>query len=206
MSAPPILLASSSPRRREILDTLGFDFAVRAAPDGIEQLWQPGHDPLDFALETAREKCDAVASLHPEAMVIAADTVVVDDQGVLEKPADAEHAAAMLARLSGVTHRVCTGVAVAAPGPRQSTAVETTRVTFRDLGSDEIAAYVATGEPLDKAGAYGIQGYGATLVRGIEGCYFNVMGLPVFGLLRVLREVGWEYRAPGRLRPVLELA
>lgn len=206
MSAPPILLASSSPRRREILEILGFDFAVRGAPDGVEQPWRPGRDPVDFARETACEKRDAMASLHPEALVIAADTVVVVDDTVLEKPADEADARAMLTRLSGDTHRVCTGVAVAAPGPRETVGVETTRVTFRDLGLDEIGDYVATGEPLDKAGAYGIQGYGATLVSGVEGCYFNVMGLPVARLLSLLREVGWEYRAPGRLRPVLELA
>jgi septum formation protein len=154
-----------------------------------------------FAEQTARAKRDEVAVTRPDALVMAADTVVVLDDVVLEKPVDADDARAMLSKLAGRDHVVCTGVAVVGPVGTPVSGAEKTRVYFRDLDIEEIAEYVATGEPLDKAGAYGIQGLGASLVRRVDGCYFNVMGLPVARLLDLLEEVGWEYRAPGLLRP-----
>jgi septum formation protein len=133
-------------------------------------------------------------------LVIAADTIVVLEGSVLGKPSDVGAARAMLERLSGRVHTVHTGVAVAR-GSRSASGVEVTEVRFRQLDSTQIEDYVTTGEPLDKAGAYGIQAFGATLVEEVRGCYFNVMGLPVVRLLHVLEEAGWEYRVPGRLQP-----
>ncbi|HUP01968.1 MAG TPA: Maf family protein [Gemmatimonadota bacterium] len=204
MRAPPLVLASSSPRRRDVLGRLGLAFEVLPPPDGTEATWSGGEPPGPFALRLAEAKASAVATLQPAALVLAADTIVVLDGTVLGKPADAEDARAILTRLAGRDHTVYTALALAAPGPRRAAGVEATMVRFRDLEPNEIEAYVATGEPLDKAGAYGIQAYGASLVAGVSGCYFNVMGLPVARLLALLREIGWEYRAPGRLRPVGE--
>ncbi len=201
-TAPPLVLASSSPRRKEVLETIGFQFEVVPPPPETEQPWGPGQDPIAFAEQTARAKCEHVASMRPDALVVAADTVVILDAVVLEKPVDADDARAMLAHLAGRDHVVCTGVAMVSPSGERVSGVEITEVEFRDLDEQEIAAYVATGEPLDKAGAYGIQGFGAALVKQVNGCYFNVMGLPVARSIELLREAGWEYRAPGLLRPV----
>jgi len=200
--APPLVLASSSPRRKEVLETIGFQFDVVAAAPGTEQPWRRGQDPVAFAEQTACAKRDQVAVTRPDALVMAADTVVMLDDDVLEKPVDADDARAMLFKLAGRDHVVCTGVAVVGPSGAPVSGTEKTGVHFRDLDIEEIADYVATGEPLDKAGAYGIQGLGSALVRRVDGCYFNVMGLPVSRLLDLLAEVGWEYRAPGLLRPV----
>ncbi|MCK5438668.1 MAG: septum formation protein Maf [Gemmatimonadetes bacterium] len=199
---PPLVLASSSPRRKQVLETIGFQFEVVAAAPGTEQPWRHGEDPVAFAERTARAKRDEVAVTRPDALVMAADTVVILDDVVLEKPVDADGARAMLSKLAGRDHVVCTGVAVVGPAGVPVSGAEKTGVHFRDLDIEEIADYVATGEPLDKAGAYGIQGLGAALVRRVDGCYFNVMGLPVTRLLDLLKEVGWEYRAPGLLRLV----
>ena len=200
--APPLVLASSSPRRKKVLETIGFQFEVVAAAPGAEQPWRRGQDPVVFAEQTARAKRDQVAVTRPDALVIAADTVVILDGVVLEKPVDADDARAMLSKLAGRDHVVCTGVAVVGPSGLPLSGIESTRVHFRDLDIEEIADYVATGEPLDKAGAYGIQGFGSALVTRVDGCYFNVMGLPVARLLDLLEEAGWEYRVPGLLRPV----
>lgn len=201
-AVPPLVLASSSPRRKQILETIGFQFEVVAPPPGVERPWRLGQDPVAFAEHTACAKRDQVAATRPDALIIAADTVVILEGVVLEKPVDADDAFAMLDRLAGRDHAVCTGVAVVTPSGESVSGVEMTQVEFRDLDGAEIADYVATGEPLDKAGAYGIQGFGAALVRRVNGCYFNVMGLPVARLLDLLEEAGWEYRAPGLLRPV----
>jgi septum formation protein len=195
------VLASGSPRRRELLARLGLRFEVDP-PRREEDLPSPGEDPDVYAGRISAAKATAVAERRPGALVLAADTVVVLEGDVLGKPADVAEAWAMLARLSGREHAVRTGVTVIAPGGSRATGTELTWVRFRALQRDEIDAYVATGEPLDKAGAYGIQEYGATLVEGVRGCYFNVMGLPVVRLLALLREVGWAYRVPGRLRAV----
>lgn len=202
LTAPPLILASSSPRRKKILETIGFEFEVVAAPPEVERPWRRGEDPVAFAEQTARAKRDQVAATRPDALVIAADTVVILEGAVLEKPVDANDARAMLTRLAGRVHEVCTGVAVVSSSGESVSGVEITQVLFRDLDDEEIAGYVSTGEPLDKAGSYGIQGFGAALVRQINGCYFNVMGLPVARLLDLLEEAGWGYRAPGLLRPV----
>lgn len=199
--APKIVLASGSPRRRQLLAGLGLRFEVDP-PREEEESRSPGEPPDAYAARVAAAKAAEVAARRPDALVVAADTVVVLEGDVLGKPSGPDGARAMLTRLSGRKHSVHTGVAVTAPDGSRATGTEVTEVRFRALGSEEIDAYVATGEPLDKAGAYGIQGFGATLVEAVRGCYFNVMGLPVVRLLALLREVGWVYRVPGRLHVV----
>jgi septum formation protein len=185
-----IILASASPRRRELLTQAGFTFDVAAA--NIPEVRQPGEDAISFATRLASEKAEAVAAGTPElalgALVLGADTVVVVDNDILGKPRDPSEAARMLRLLSGRTHQVITGVCLLrgpqTPGAnariamRQS-AAEVTFVKFTTLSDQEIAEYVATGEPLDKAGAYAIQGRAGRWVPRIQGCYFNVVGLPL---------------------------
>ncbi|MDH5234867.1 MAG: Maf family protein [Gemmatimonadota bacterium] len=185
-----VILASQSPRRRALLTLVGIRHVVR--PADIDESLHPGEEPVPHAERLAREKAHRLAARHPDAVVIAADTIVVLDGEILGKPAGAAEACATLARLSGRTHTVFTAVAVARGG-RTESAVEAVRVTFRALGPEEIAAYVATGEPMDKAGAYGIQGYGATIVERIEGDYFSVMGLGLRRLVELLARVGLRY-------------
>lgn len=184
----PVVLASSSPRRRQLLGLLGLDFDV--APADVDETWRNGEPPAVHAERLAREKAEAVR--RPGAVTVAADTIVVVDGAILGKPADAAEARAMLARLAGRGHVVHTAIAVAY-GARLASGVVSTQVWFRPLDADTIAAYVATGEPLDKAGAYGIQGYGAVLVDRIEGDYFTVMGLGLARLVDLLGEVGLRY-------------
>lgn len=174
-----LILASASPRRRELLSRAGLDVEVR--PSSIEEVLQPGESPEDFACRAAEEKTLAVAATAPrDTLVLGADTVVVADSELLGKPADRDDAARMLRRLSGATHRVITGVClVSAPDRIEAVRCETTLVTFRQLDEGEINDYLASGEPFDKAGAYGIQGLASRFVTRIEGCYFNVVGLPV---------------------------
>ena len=185
-----VVLASQSPRRRELLALVGIEHEVR--PADIDETPRPGEQPAPHAERLAREKAETLARELPDALVIAADTVVVVDGEILGKPRDAAHAAEMLARLEGREHTVVTGVAVAR-GARIASAVERVEVRFRALAPDEITAYVATGEPMDKAGAYGIQGYGATIVERIDGDFFAVMGLPLVAVVRLARELGAEY-------------
>jgi septum formation protein len=174
-----LILASRSPRRRELLRQAGFDFDVR--PSTVEETASPGETPEEFARRAAREKAlEVAASAPPESLVLGADTVVVADGEILGKPANAPDAARMLRLLSGVTHRVITGVCIVrAPDRVEALAHETTFVTFRSLDNDELQDYLAGGEPFDKAGAYGIQGLASKFVTRVEGCYFNVVGLPV---------------------------
>lgn len=188
---PRLILASASPRRRELLAGLGLPFEAISTEIDEERVQEPTPDRLVRRL--AREKADSVARQHPEAIVIGADTVVVHAGDVLGKPRDTSDAAAMLRRLSGETHHVYTGVAVVrrADG-RALVEHEVTAVTFGELAPRAIERYVASGEPMDKAGAYGIQGVGATLVRRVEGCYFNVVGLPLYRLARMLAAFGIE--------------
>ncbi|MGM9654665.1 MAG: Maf family protein [Butyricicoccaceae bacterium] len=182
-----LILASQSPRRRELLGLITRDFLVR--PTGCDETLDCA-DPAEHALQIACRKCAAaLAEAGPEDAVIAADTVVYLDGLLLGKPRDPAEAAAMLSRLSGRTHTVCTGVAVAFRGGTR-TLCQQTRVTFYDLSRGLIDWYVSTGEPMDKAGAYGIQGRGALLVRDIAGDYSNVVGLPVAALYRLLVEMG----------------
>ncbi len=190
MSAPRIILASQSPRRRELLHLIRLDHEVR--PAHVDESQQPGESPRLYAERVARDKALAIAREQSDAVVIGADTIVVVDGDVLGKPNDASDAAAMLARLSDRTHLVDTAVAVARNGTVVS-GVEEVDVTFRALDRAEIQRYIATGEPLDKAGAYGIQGYGATIVKRIRGDYFAVMGLPLGMLVTLLGKVGLNY-------------
>jgi septum formation protein len=190
MTAPRVILASQSPRRRELLALVGIPHEVR--PADIDETYLPGEPPRDHTERLAREKAVAIAAAEPDALVIGSDTIVVVDGDVLGKPADAPDAERMLARLSGRTHVVMTGVAVAWHGVTRS-AVEEVDVAFHRLSAREIAEYVATREPMDKAGAYGIQGYGATIVARVDGDYFAVMGLPLQRHVRLLADVGVRY-------------
>lgn len=173
-----LILASASPRRRELLGQAGFSFAV--IPAHVNEDLLSDEDPIGYVVRLAREKAEAVYAqvANREAIVLGADTTVSLDGHILAKPEDAADAARMLRILSGRTHRVITGVAIASAGGVE-VAAEVTGVQFLTLSDDEIAAYIATGEPMDKAGAYGIQGYAAKWIPRIEGCYFNVVGLPL---------------------------
>ncbi|MFQ5690938.1 MAG: Maf family protein [Gemmatimonadota bacterium] len=192
---PRLILASGSPRRAEILRQLGLEF--RILPADIDESLLPGESPGASAVRLASEK--AAARARSGALCLGCDTLVVHGGEVLGKPGSPAEAARMLARLAGDEHRVFTGIALAAPG-RVERAVEETRVRFRPLQAGEIQEYVATREPLDKAGSYGIQGFGAAIVSQVEGDFFNVMGLPVPRLLELLGRFGWRY-AFGALRP-----
>jgi septum formation protein len=185
-----VILASQSPRRRELLAQIGITHEVRPA-DVDETVW-PGEQPVPHSERLARDKAHTLALLHPEAVVIGSDTIVVIDGDILGKPASRDEAIAMLERLSGREHTVYTSVAVAHEG-RTLSGVEAVQVEFRTLTRAQIEAYVDTGEPMDKAGAYGIQGYGATLVERINGDYFAVMGLPLGRLVGLIRELGYAY-------------
>ena len=185
-----VILASQSPRRRELLTLIGVAHEVR--PADIDETPFPGELPAPHAERLARAKAQVLAARHPDALVVAADTIVVIDGDILGKPADAAEARAMLGRLSGREHTVFTAVACARGGEVAS-AVEQVAVRFREIDAADVAAYVATGEPMDKAGAYGIQGYGATIVERIDGDYFAVMGLPLVRVVRLARELGAGY-------------
>jgi septum formation protein len=173
-----LILASSSPRRRELLVQAGFTFEV--CPADVNEDTRPEEDPIAYVVRLARDKAEAVyAKLrHPEAIILGADTTVTVDGHILAKPENAPDAARMLRMLSGRTHRVITGVAITSATGTE-VAAEVTGVQFVTLTDGEIADYIATGEPMDKAGAYGIQGYAGKWIPRIEGCYFNVVGLPL---------------------------
>ncbi len=166
--------------------------AHEVLPADIDEAYLPGETPIAHAERLARTKADTIAQVAPDAVVIGADTIVVIDEQVLGKPRDESHAAAMLRQLSGRTHEVFTAVAVAR-GTRTDSAVEVVSVTFRELLDDEIRSYIATREPMDKAGAYGIQGYGATIVQRIDGDFFAVMGLSLVRLVTLLGQHGVTY-------------
>ena len=185
-----IILASQSPRRRELLERMGIsEFEVIPAKAEESALLTRTLTPDQLVEELSRRKCAEVAAAHPEALVIAADTMVAINNRVLGKPRTEEDAARMLAALSGRLHVVYTGVTVSQRG-KTLTQHEMTSVRFRTLTQADIIRYIATGEPMDKAGAYGIQGYGSVLVEGISGDYYNVMGLPVCRLARMLARFG----------------
>jgi nucleoside triphosphate pyrophosphatase len=187
MTPAPLTLASASPRRRQLLEMLGIP--VRVVPSNVAEVRRSFETPVDYVERLAREKALSV----PGELVLGADTTVVVRDAVLEKPVDEADALQMLQRLQGRTHQVVTSVALVA-GESVHQATDVTNVTFRRVDSDFLQAYVATGEPMDKAGAYGIQGYGAALVERIEGDFFSVMGLPVRLVLNLMREAGREYR------------
>lgn len=183
-----LILASASPRRRELLAQAGYAFEVEAAD--VDESPRQGEPPAAYVLRLAEEKALAVLSKHTDQtdlIVLGADTTVVLDGKILGKPADAADAREMLRRLSGRTHQVLTGIA-AATRAGISTAVESTDVTFSEIPEAELDAYCATSEPLDKAGAYGIQGYAARWIPRIDGCYFNVMGLPIARTVTLIEE------------------
>jgi septum formation protein len=186
-----LVLASASPRRRELLTQAGFDFEVH--PADIPEDPNPGEEPIAYATRLAREKAQAVfrqLSAAPEKRadltVLGADTVVTLDDHLLGKPEDGADAARMLRLLSGCTHRVITGIAVVTAESVEA-AAEVTLVSFSTLSDEEIDAYIATGEPMDKAGAYAIQGRAARWIPRIEGCYFNVVGLPIARVAALLQ-------------------
>ncbi len=194
--AREIVLASRSPRRREILESLGVP--VRIAPAAIDETFHPGEDPAAGACRVASLK---VAAARPEfgaALILGADTIVVRDGEVFGKPAGDADARRMLRALAGRSHRVITGIALAYGDGAARVAAETTEVVFRELSDLEIDEYIATKEPVDKAGGYGIQGLGALLVREVRGDYLNVVGLPLYRLLELAREFRGERRAAKR--------
>ncbi len=183
-----LILASASPRRRELLTQAGFAFSVQ--PADVMEDPRPNEDPIAYVTRLAREKAQAVYAQAGGAgvQVLGADTTVTLDNHLLGKPENAQDAARMLRVLSGRTHRVVTGVALVT-AERTQVAAEVTAVEFLTLSNQEIERYIATGEPMDKAGAYGIQGYAARWIPRIHGCYFNVVGLPI-SLVATLIEAG----------------
>jgi septum formation protein len=188
-----VILASQSPRRRQLLDLIGVHHEV--IPTDTDESLKVGELPELYCERLAREKVSVVAANAPDALVVGADTIVVIDGLILGKPKDVADAERMLGMLSGRSHTVMTAVA-AGYGGRIVSGVEVVDVTFIPLSDDEIRRYVATGEPLDKAGAYGIQGYGATIVRRVDGDYFAVMGLSLVRLIGLIRELGISYDFP----------
>jgi septum formation protein len=187
MSQPSLTLASSSPRRRQLLEMLGIP--VRVVPPNIPEVRRPLETPVDYVERLAREKALSVNG----GVVLGADTTVVIRDEVLEKPMDAADALRMLQKLQGRTHQVVTSV-VLVIGDAIYQATDVTNVVFRRMDDAYLRAYVATGEPMDKAGAYGIQGYGAALVEKIDGDFFSVMGLPIRLVLALLNQAGRPYR------------
>lgn len=184
-----LILASASPRRQEILREAGIFFEVR--PAHIREERQPGEAPIDYACRLAQEKAEAMAREFPQRYVLGADTIVVVDDQVLEKPRDAADARRMLRLLSGRAHAVTTAVSLCRPQSASVTRSATTQVFFRAITDKEIAKYVASGEPTDKAGAYAIQGGAGPWVEHIEGEYSNVVGLPLSLVKEMLLESGF---------------
>jgi septum formation protein len=184
-----LILASASPRRRELLAQAGYTFTVESAD--IDEAERPGESPADYVLRLAEEKAQAIFARHAadevSPLVLGADTTVVCEGAILAKPADAADAKRMLRRLSGRTHQVLTGIAAVTRAGTTS-AVESTDVTFSLVPEAELDLYCATSEPLDKAGAYGIQGYAARWIPRIDGDYFNVMGLPIARVVKLIED------------------
>ena len=191
MTHETLTLASSSPRRRQLLEMLGIP--VQVVPSNVPEVRRPVETPVDYVERLAREKALSV----PGSLVLGADTTVVVRDEVLEKPIDAADALRMLRKLQGRTHQVVTSVALVADETIHQ-ATDVTNVVFRRLDDAMLEAYVATGEPMDKAGAYGIQGFGAALVERIDGDFFSVMGLPLRLVLELLERAGHGYRFEGR--------
>ena len=200
MTIPPLVLASQSPRRSQLLQMIGLRFDV--CPADVDETYTAGEEPTAHAERLAREKAWKVAQERPDAIVVGSDTVVILGGDVLGKPATADEAVATLMRLQGRVHTVATGIALCAGGVLSS-GVERVAVEFTAFDEAHARAYVGTGEPMDKAGAYGIQGFGATIVRRIDGDFFAVMGFPLVRFVEMLRSIGWEYDFAG-LRAVTE--
>ncbi len=187
MDHPTFIVASASPRRRELLSRAGFGFAVE--PSDADESLPEGCAPEDAVRLLAERKARSVSALHPGIAVLGCDTIVALDGQMLGKPKTEDEAASMLRTLSGNTHTVFTGVCVT-NGTHSESFVSATDVTFYPLKDETIRAYVATGEPMDKAGAYGIQGMGSLLVKGFSGDYFTVVGLPLAQCARLLARFG----------------
>jgi len=198
LSVPHLVLASASPRRADLLRQLGLEADTR--PAHVDESYVAGETPAGHVERLARDKAEAIAAEVPHALVIGGDTVVVDGSRVMGKPGSDEEAVQMLMSLAGREHHVLSGVAIAGPSGTVSRVVRT-EVRFRDFGESTAVAYVATGEPADKAGAYGIQGLGAALVEEIRGDYYCVVGFPVAALLDLFAAAGWRY-VFGRLEPL----
>ena len=190
-----IILASASPRRKILLEQLGLDFIIK--PSEIDETKFNLNNPIKLVQKLSYLKADDVYSSKEE-IVIAADTVVSKDDLVLGKPADKDEARKMLKSLSNTTHEVISGITIIAGGEVR-TSYERTNVTFKKLTNQEIDDYIATGEPLDKAGAYGIQAKGAVLVKKIDGCFYNVVGLSLYRVVEMMKELGWEIELNGLL-------
>ncbi|TMW71589.1 Maf family protein [Alteribacter natronophilus] len=187
-----LILASQSPRRKELLEQAHIPFQTISS--NVEEWTDPALSPGELVVSLAEQKAEAVFRDHPEHVVLGSDTVVAIDGDVLGKPVDADDARSMLKRLSGTSHSVYTGVAVLADGKRK-TFYEKADVYFYPLSDEEIDTYINSGEPFDKAGSYGIQGLGAVLVERISGDYFAIVGLPLAGTVRVLKEFGVNWQA-----------
>ncbi len=184
---PTIYLASSSPRRRELLEQIGLPYTIVSFD--VDESLSPGLSPVEQVIALSQRKAGAAASISSEGIVIAADTVVVLDGQVLGKPANEAEALTMLERLQGNVHEVLTGITLLElAGDRVFSDFERTEVQMRDVSRDELMRYIATKEPFDKAGSYGVQGLAAVFVAGIRGCYFNVVGLPLFKLTQMLKK------------------
>jgi septum formation protein len=187
MGSPPLLLASNSPRRRELLLRLGVAFQVR--PQDIDESVLNVEKPYDYVRRVALEKALSALAANPDALVLAADTSVIVDDQILGKPQDSGDALSMLSLLSNREHTVLTAVTLANSEKQRSTVVRTT-VNFRSISAAEAQRYWATGEPIGKAGGYAIQGFGAAFVESIEGSFSNVVGLPLFETAQYLQEFG----------------
>jgi septum formation protein len=185
---PNLILASSSPRRKELLENLQLQFQIYSSD--VDESFEQGTPSEEIVMSLAERKANAVFAEHPDDFVIGSDTIVVCDGLVLGKPSGRDEAVSMLKLLSGRAHDVFTGVAIVTPEKRVRF-FEKTEVHFWELTDTEIEFYADSGEPLDKAGGYGIQGLGSMLVKRIEGDYFAVMGLPVSRTVRELRKAGW---------------
>lgn len=186
-----LTLASGSPRRQEILTNLGLNFTV--LPANIDESPQPAEEPQSYALRMAVQKAMAAANKVESGLIIGADTIVVVNGQIMGKPCDAAEAAQQLRALSGREHIVFSGLGIVDKSTgRTVSTLEQTIVYFKEMSDAEIQAYIGTGEPLDKAGSYGIQGKGAVFIRRIEGDYFNVVGLPVAKLYSLLGELGYK--------------
>lgn len=194
-----IILASQSERRRQILGQMGVEF--RVIPSNHEEEWDHALEPEAFAARTAIAKARDVSAFRKDDIVIGADTIVVLRDRIFGKPDHHDEAFEMLRALSGRTHRVMTGFALLRESDgTMVSGVETTEVTFAQISDEEMERYIATGEPMDKAGAYGIQGFGGSFVTSIKGCYFNVVGLPLRRVYEALLGLGVETMKPGARR------
>jgi septum formation protein len=182
-----IVLASASPRRFELLKMIGLEFIVR--PSHIEEIYEDHLSPREYVLENARRKGECIADKFPDSLIISADTIVVYKDQILEKPEDERHALEIIKTLNNRTHQVLTGFGfIHKARNKQIFAVESSFVTFRKLSEDEMHAYINTGESFDKAGGYGAQGQGSLLIKKIDGCFYNVVGLPLSSFFATLNK------------------